>query len=160
MIIALTNSKGGVGKSTLAVHLTAWLMDIREGTPAPQARSSALALATPVSEVKSSEAAVTETPRSDLVELGDPLPEKSEPMEKPRPERPSSKSQRPVREKEPEPSPHHTQMTLSVRLPSVIPLKILRAATDRKIARMHPWTQQEIVAEALTHWLRKNGYDG
>ena len=26
MIVALTNSKGGVGKSTIAVHLTAWLM--------------------------------------------------------------------------------------------------------------------------------------
>ena len=125
---------------------------IREGTPAPQARSSALDLATPVS-------AGNGMTRSDLVELNDPLPEKSEPMEKPRAERPSSKPSKPVREKEPEPSPHHTQMTLSVRLPSEIPLKILRAATDRKIARVRPWTQQEIVAEALTLWLRKNGYD-
>ena len=125
---------------------------IREGTPAPQARSSALALATPAS-------AGNGMNRSDLVELNDPLPEKPEPMEKPRAERPSSKPSKPVREKEPEPSPHHTQMTLSVRLPSEIPLKILRAATDRKIARVRPWTQQEIVAEALTLWLRKNGYD-
>ena len=125
---------------------------IREGTPAPQARSRALALATSGSAVK-------ETARSDLVELSDPLPEKSEPMEKPRLERPSSKSSRPVREKETEPEPFNTQMTLSVRLPSEIPLKILRASTDRKIARVRPWTQQEIVAEALTLWLRKNGYD-
>ena len=125
---------------------------IREGTPAPQARSSALALATPVSAAK-------ETARSDLVELNDPLPEKSEPMEKPRAERPSSKPSKPVREKETEPEPLNTQMTLSVRLPSEIPLKILRAATDRKIARVRPWTQQEIVAEALALWLRKNGYD-
>ena len=132
---------------------------IREGTPPPQARSSALALATPVSAVPQNGASARETPRSDLVELNDPLPEKSELMEKPRAERPSSKPFKPVREKEPEPSPHHTQMTLSVRLPSEIPLKILRAATDRKIARLRPWTQQEIVAEALTLWLRKNGYD-
>ena len=80
-------------------------------------------------------------------------------MEKPRAERPSSKPSKPVREKETEPEPFNTQMTLSVRLPSEIPLKILRAATDRKIARVRPWTQQEIVAEALTLWLRKNGYD-
>ena len=125
---------------------------IREGTPAPQARTGALALAKPVS-------AGNGTPRSNLVELNDPLPEKSEPMEKPRTERLSSKSSKPLRDKEPEPSPHHAQMTLSVRLPSEIPLKILRAATDRKIARVRPWTQQEIVAEALTQWLRKNGYD-
>ena len=132
---------------------------IREGTPAPQARTSALALATPVSTMKPNEAPVTETARSDLVELNDPLPEKSEPLEKPRAERPSSKPSKPVREKEPELIPLNTQMTLSVRLPSEIPLKILRAATDRKIARLRPWTQQEIVAEALTLWLRKNGYD-
>ena len=132
---------------------------IREGTPAPQARSRSLALATAVSAVKPNDSPATETALSDLVELNDPLPEKSEPMEKPRAERPSSKPSRPAREKETEPEPLNTQMTLSVRLPSEIPLKILRAATDRKIARVRPWTQQEIVAEALTLWLRKNGYD-
>ena len=56
---------------------------IREGTPAPQARSSALALATAVSAVKPNDSPATETAISVLVELNDSLPEKSEPMEKP-----------------------------------------------------------------------------
>lgn len=31
MILSLTNSKGGVGKSTMSVHLAVWLMEIRAG---------------------------------------------------------------------------------------------------------------------------------
>ena len=132
---------------------------IREGTPAPQARSSALTLAAPVSEAKQNGSSANETAQSDLMELNDAHSEKSEPVQQTRAERPSLKSSKPSREREAEVVPLNTQMTLSVRLPSEIPLKILRAATDRKIARLRPWTQQEIVAEALTLWLRKNGYD-
>lgn len=51
-----------------------------------------------------------------------------------------------------------TSVSVTVRLPADIPTKLLRIATDRKIARQRPWTQQEIVAEALWQWLKKNGY--
>jgi hypothetical protein len=49
-------------------------------------------------------------------------------------------------------------ISLSIRVPSDIPKGLLRAATDRKIAGLRPFTQQEIVAEALAHWLKKHGY--
>jgi len=57
-----------------------------------------------------------------------------------------------------EPLASATSASMTVRMPADIPPKLLRAATDRKIARQRPFTQQEIVAEALTQWLRKNGY--
>jgi len=62
------------------------------------------------------------------------------------------------REVEPEPMTSTASASMTVRLPAHIPPKLLRAATDRKIARQRPFTQQEIVAEALAQWLRKNGY--
>jgi len=34
---------------------------------------------------------------------------------------------------------------------------LLKASSDRKIKKVHPFTQQDIVAEALTDWLKKNG---
>jgi hypothetical protein len=34
----------------------------------------------------------------------------------------------------------------------------MRAPFDRKLKREKPWTQQDIAAEALTLWLKKNGY--
>ena len=48
---------------------------------------------------------------------------------------------------------------LSVRLPAELPQALLRASMERKLAREEPWTQQEIVAEALMQWLKKNGFD-
>lgn len=49
-------------------------------------------------------------------------------------------------------------VSLTVRVPRVVPPGLLLASVDRKLKRQRPWTQQEIVAEALTHWLSQHGY--
>lgn len=61
-------------------------------------------------------------------------------------------------QKEPEPAPVVGLTHLSVRLPADLPQALLRASLDRKLKRIKPWTQQEIVMDALTLWLRKNNY--
>jgi hypothetical protein len=47
---------------------------------------------------------------------------------------------------------------LSVRIDQRIAAAILRAVTERKIEGIVPTTQQDIVAEAMVAWLKKNGY--
>ena len=47
---------------------------------------------------------------------------------------------------------------LSFRLPPEIAQALLKASLDRKLKRLRPWTQQEIAAEALSAWLRKQDY--
>ena len=49
-------------------------------------------------------------------------------------------------------------VSLTVRVPRVVPPGLLLASVDRKLKRQRPWTQQEIVAEALTRWLQEHGY--
>lgn len=49
-------------------------------------------------------------------------------------------------------------VSMTVRVPSGLPIRLLRAATDRKINQQSPFTQQEIVAQALEQWLRTHGY--
>lgn len=49
-------------------------------------------------------------------------------------------------------------VSLTVRVPRIVPPGLLLASVDRKLKRQRPWTQQEIVAEALTHWLQEHGY--
>ena len=49
-------------------------------------------------------------------------------------------------------------VSVTVRVPRFVPPGLLLAAVDRKLKRQRPWTQQEIVAEALANWLRKHGY--
>ncbi len=49
-------------------------------------------------------------------------------------------------------------ISLTVRVPRIVPPGLLLASVDRKLKRQRPWTQQEIVAEALTHWLQEHGY--
>jgi len=43
----------------------------------------------------------------------------------------------------------------NIRLPATIPPALLKASSERKIKKIHPFTQQDIVAEALTVWLQK-----
>ena len=49
-------------------------------------------------------------------------------------------------------------VSLTVRVPRMVSPGLLLASVDRKLKRQRPWTQQEIVAEALTLWLQQHGY--
>jgi len=54
--------------------------------------------------------------------------------------------------------PEASLAAVTVRVPRVVPPGLLRASVDRKLKRQRPWTQQEIVGEALIDWLRRHGY--
>lgn len=112
---------------------------IREGTPEPLTAKPVLGSIAPRKE-EVARPARTET-----------RPEES--IENPSVERSRQSSQ-----KEPEPAPVVGLSHLSVRLPAELPQALLRASLDRKLKRIKPWTQQEIVMDALTLWLRKNNY--
>lgn len=47
---------------------------------------------------------------------------------------------------------------LHTRVETWINAALLRASTERKIQRVPPYTQRDIVAEALAKWLEANGY--
>jgi hypothetical protein len=47
---------------------------------------------------------------------------------------------------------------ITVRVPAGLPIRLLRAATERKISQQPPFRQQEIVAHALEQWLDNHGY--
>jgi hypothetical protein len=45
---------------------------------------------------------------------------------------------------------------LNCRLPAEIPLALLKASSERKMKKIRPYTQQDIIAEALSDWIKKN----
>lgn len=49
-------------------------------------------------------------------------------------------------------------MALNTRISAEISTALLTASMQRKLQRQNPFTQQDIVAEALSDWLRKHGY--
>jgi hypothetical protein len=49
-------------------------------------------------------------------------------------------------------------VSLNCRLPAEIPLALLKASSERKMKKIRPFTQQDIIAEALTDWLTKNKF--
>jgi hypothetical protein len=49
-------------------------------------------------------------------------------------------------------------IAITVRVPHGVPSALLLASVDRKLKRHRPWTQREIVSEAITHWLKEHGY--
>jgi len=58
--------------------------------------------------------------------------------------------------KEPEPeSVGH--VTLNCHISVELSTLLLKASSERKIKKIRPYTQKEIVAEALSDWLKKNG---
>lgn len=68
------------------------------------------------------------------------------------------RSTKPRTSREPEPVAHPGLVSLSIRVPPEVPEGLVRASAERKIKRLKPWTQQEIAAEAIAQWLKRNGY--
>ena len=50
------------------------------------------------------------------------------------------------------------RVTLTVRLESDIVAALVRASAERKIRQETPYTQQDIISEALKQWLQKAGF--
>lgn len=48
--------------------------------------------------------------------------------------------------------------SLYARVPVEIQMALLKASSDRKLKHVTPFTQQDIVTEALSLWLKKNKY--
>ena len=63
-----------------------------------------------------------------------------------------------VAEEFPTPVPTASQSAITVRLPAELPAALLRVAFERRLKRQRPFTQQEIVAEALRDWLERHGW--
>ena len=57
-----------------------------------------------------------------------------------------------------DPLPSNETVSLTSRIPGETHTALLKASFDRKLNRVSPWTQQEILDEALTAWLKKEGY--
>jgi hypothetical protein len=48
--------------------------------------------------------------------------------------------------------------SINARIDPLITTALLRASVERRISRQTPSTQRDIIAEALTDWLKKYGY--
>jgi hypothetical protein len=46
-------------------------------------------------------------------------------------------------------------VSMTFRLPADLAARLIRTATERKLNRQEPFTQQEIVTEAVSAWLSK-----
>lgn len=116
---------------------------VREGKPEPKVANSSLSI------VPAKELNVEKDGAIPDASAEKPVVEKLEPI------RPRSKGTREVMVETITPL---NLVSLSIRVPTEIPDGLLRASVDRKLKRQRPFTQQEIAAEALRLWLRKNGY--
>ena len=56
----------------------------------------------------------------------------------------------------PLPLERRAPVSITVRLPAELPPALLRVAMERKLRGARPFTQQDIVAEALRDWLERN----
>ncbi len=104
-----------------------------------------------------------------LIREGRPMPqavpvldENPEPTVPNQPE-PKPKVTRKLENKPIERQPVETGSTLEVRsvsrsfrLPENLLVALLRASTERRISRIKPFTQEEMVADAIREWLTKN----
>jgi hypothetical protein len=51
-----------------------------------------------------------------------------------------------------------TTISVTFRLPADLAGKLLEASLRRKLRREEPFTQRDIIAEALLDWLKKAGF--
>jgi hypothetical protein len=54
------------------------------------------------------------------------------------------------------PTPTSATISMTFRLPAHLAPRLFRASVERKLQRAHPFSQQDIVAEALANWLQSN----
>jgi hypothetical protein len=72
------------------------------------------------------------------------------------PEEPESRETRVVSE-----SPLRSgrgRVTVTVRLEPEVVAALSKASAERKVRELHPYTQQDIIGEALKQWLEKVGF--
>jgi len=108
---------------------------IKEGTPRPQTQSAVLAAPKP-DEPRESPPSEAQAPKPAV---------ESQPASKPKPQRELA-------------AETVSLVSMNFRVPAGIPAALLKASSERKMKKTRPFTQQDIVTEALTLWLRKNGY--
>lgn len=101
---------------------------IKQGTPKPQTEVSLTPSVKPRETVPVASSVVT-----------------AEPQPKPRAKKEPAAAASPL-------------VSLYVRLPSDLSQSLLKASLERKMNKTRPFTQQDIMAEALQTWLQKNGY--
>jgi hypothetical protein len=100
----------------------------------------------------------------ELIQEGTPKPKTQTPILAPpptakpleAPEKPSPESvvkPKPQKEKAPE---QPVLVALGFRVPLEISQALFKVASERKLKRIRPFTQQDIIAEALSDWLKKN----
>lgn len=129
---------------------------IREGTPKPRVASSVMTpekkqednAPEPAPDAAAVPSVQTETKSETSAPAATSAPESNEP-----------RKLRVVREREAEPAAFSNALvSMTFRVPAELPSALVRASADRKAKRIRPFTQQEIVAEALGQWLKRNGY--
>ena len=60
----------------------------------------------------------------------------------------------------PLPVERRAPVSVTVRLPAELPPALLRVAMERKLRGERPFTQQDIVAQAVREWLERNAEPG
>ena len=64
---------------------------------------------------------------------------------------------KPKAQKEREKTPETAALvSVNFRLPAHLPSALLKISSERKLKKIRPYTQQDIIAEAITEWLKKN----
>jgi hypothetical protein len=61
------------------------------------------------------------------------------------------------RAKKEQPATTSPLVSIYVRLPADLSQSLLKSSSERKMNKTRPFTQQDIIAEALQTWLQKNG---
>lgn len=91
--------------------------------------------------------------------VDEPKPEEK-PAAKGKPKGPKSKPQKRAPRQKPEPvvDEEAPLLTQTFRISENVVEALLRASMKRKLKKQKPFTQQDIVAQALTGWLSKEGY--
>jgi hypothetical protein len=104
---------------------------IKEGTPRPQ---------TPSPTISAIPAVSTTTPTGPAKPAAEPVA-----AAKPKATKPASEDA-------------GVLVPLTFRVPKGLPQVLLSASVDRKLKKIKPYTQQDIVTEALSDWFQKHGY--